>query len=341
MPTGSNPYKLYGFTMSPFSMKMRTYFRYRRIPFQWISGERANHVAQTKVETYMVPVLESPDGTFKNDSTLLIDKLEDMYSERRTTPDNEADAFLAALIEDFMDEWLLWPMFAYRWRTDEDRFHNSKWIVYENFGGSASNPAFQQMSQFWADRQVTGMELLCGSFEILDDSLHRFLTITEHLFTNGMFIFGSRPSRAEIAIYGILSQLIIDPAPAALMRENFNTTYRWVTLMEDLSGVEGEWAPVSTDADRFQNARILDLLKLNGIYHLPLLAANAKALENGEKRFSFDVEGQAYTRKAHDRHAGCLEALRKRYSNLSGDSKIALHSALEASGCLNYLAPAA
>ena len=162
MPTGSNPYKLYGFTMSPFSMKMRTYFRYRRIPFQWISGEHANRVAQTKVETYMVPVLERPDGTFKNDSTLLIDELEDTASQRRTTPDNEADAFLAALIEDFMDEWLLWPMFAYRWRTDEDRLHNSKWIIYENFGGNASNPAFQQMSQFWADRQVTGMDLLCG-----------------------------------------------------------------------------------------------------------------------------------------------------------------------------------
>jgi glutathione S-transferase len=320
-------------------MKMRTYFRYRRIPFQWISGEHANQVAQTKVETYMVPVLERPDGTFKNDSTLLIDELEDTVSQRRTTPDNEADAFLAALIEDFMDEWLLWPMFAYRWRTDEDRLHNSKWIVYENFGGNASNPVFQQMSQFWADRQVTGMDLLCGSFEILDDSLHRFLTITEHLFTNGMFIFGSRPSRAEIAIYGILSQMIIDPAPAALMREKFNLTYRWVTLMEDLSGIEGEWEPVSTDEDRFRNARILDLLELSGTYHLPLLVANAKALENGEKRFSFDVEGQPYTRKAHNRHAGCLEALRKRYSNLSGDSSSALHSALETSGCLSYLRP--
>lgn len=325
--------------MSPFSMKMRTYFRYRRIPFQWISGEHANNVAQTKVETYMVPVLESPDGTFKNDSTRLIDELEDTFSERRATPDNEADAFLAFLIEDFMDEWLLWPFFAYRWGTDEDRLHNSKWIVYEHFGGNVSNPVFQQLSQFWAERQVTGMDLLCGSFEILDDSLHRFLEITEHLFTHGMFIFGSRPSRAEIAIFGILSQLIIDPAPAALMREKFNMTYRWVNLMEDLSGVEGEWEPVSTDTNRFQNARILDILKLSGTYHLPLLAANAKALENGEKRFSFDVEGQAYTRKAHNRHAGCLEALRKHYARLSEDSKTVLHDALEASGCLSYLAP--
>jgi len=337
---GSDVYKLYGFTMSPFSMKLRTYFRYRRIPFLWISGQPANDVAQTKVETYMVPVIESPDGIFKNDSTLIINELEDTFTERRTTPDNEADAFLAALIEDFMDEWLLWPMYAYRWRTDEDRLHNSKWILYEHFQGMANAPSFEQVSQFWADRQVKGMELLCGSFEILDESLHRFLTITEQLFSDGMFLFGSRPSRADIAIYGILSQLIIDPTPAALLRKKFNRTYRWVTLMEDLSGIEGEWEPISTDADRFQAARILDILKLSGAYHLPLLDTNAKALEQGEKAFTFDVEGQSYTRNAHDRHAGCLEALRQRYAELSDDSKALLDGSLKESGCFNYLAPA-
>ena len=194
------------------------------------------------------------------------------------------------------------------------------------------------MSQFWADRQVKGMELLCGSFEILDESLHRFLTITEQFFSDGLFLFGSRPSRADIAIYGILSQLIIDPTPAALLRKKFNRTYRWVTLMEDLSGIEGEWEPVSTDADRFQAARILDILKLSGTYHLPLLDANAKALEQGEKTFTFDVEGQPYSRNAHDRHAGCLEALRQRYAELSDESKTLLDSTLKESGCFSYLA---
>ena len=95
-PKESNDYKLYGFTMSPFSMKMRAYFRYRRIPFLWISGQRANDVAQSKVETYMVPVLENPGGEFKNDSTLIIDELEETFFEHRTTPDHEAALYRAS-----------------------------------------------------------------------------------------------------------------------------------------------------------------------------------------------------------------------------------------------------
>ncbi len=114
-------YKLFGATMSPFSMKMRAYMRYRRMSFQWITDERANKVAMTKVASSMVPVLEDPEGVFRNDSTFRIDLLEHRFEDRRAEPEDEADAFLAHLIEDFADEWLLWPFFMMRWRHEDDR----------------------------------------------------------------------------------------------------------------------------------------------------------------------------------------------------------------------------
>ena len=331
-------YTLYGFTMSPFSMKMRSYMRYRRIPFIWVPGERASEVAQTKIQTYMVPVLETPDGVFSHDSTLMINALEETYSDRSTTPDHETDAFLAVLIEDLMDEWILWAMYIHRWRTADDRLHNSSWIIYEQFQGNTRHPAFDQMVQFWANRQVKGMELLAGNPEIIDESLDKFLTLTEEVFSKGLFLFGSRPSRADIAIYGILSQLIIDPTPAALLREKFNTTYRWVTLMEDLSGIEGEWTTLSTDPDKLKASKILDMLKLSGTYHLPMLAANDSALSEGEKFFTVEMDGKPYKRKAHNRHDGCLPALRQRYKNLSSITKDLLGGLLKDTGCYDYLA---
>ena len=154
-------HKLHGMLMSPFSMKLRAYLRYRRIPFQWCNDLQADHIARTKVKTYMVPVIEYPDGTFENDSTPIIDKLESTIAHRRTEPDNEADAFLAYLIEDFADEWLMWPFFMHRWQLPEDQKHNSEWILYEGLKGNIENDEFKAMSEMWAGRQMSLVAKFC------------------------------------------------------------------------------------------------------------------------------------------------------------------------------------
>ena len=339
-PTPDSMHKLHGFLMSPYSMKLRAYLRYRHIPFQWCNNLGADEIARTKVKTYMVPVIEYPDGTFENDSTPIIDKLEQKFSARSTEPENEADAFLAYLIEDFADEWLLWPFFMYRWRLKADQEHNSQWILYEGMKGDIENDGFNAMSEMWASRQLIGVEKICGSPAndyVLESSFHAFLSIMERAVTKGLFFFGSRPSRAEIAIYGILSQEIQDHTASVFMREKYNFTTRWVSIIDDLSGVEGEWESLSTNKEKLMSSPVAEILKLSGKYHLPLLAANAAALEKGEKRFSYDIEGRTFTRIAHDRHSFCLPALRKRYAALSGESKAALKAVLEQSGCLNYL----
>ena len=342
--TESSPdtmHKLHGMLMSPFSMKLRAYLRYRRIPFQWCNNARAHEIAMTKVSTYMVPVIEYPDGTFENDSTPIIDKFEAKIAERRTEPENEADAFLAYLIEDFADEWLLWPFFMHRWRLEADQKHNGQWILYEALQGNVLDDDFAAQSEFWASRQMKGLKLLCGSPDydaLLDDSLQAFLGIMEKAVSNRLFFFGSRPSRAEIAIYGILSQEIQDLSASSFMYERYRFTTRWVSMIDDLSGVEGEWEPLSTDTEKLLASPIAEILKLSGKYHLPLLLANEKALANGEDVFSFDIDGTEFTRNSHDRHATCLPALRKRYAQLSEESKDALKTVLEKSNCLMYLA---
>ena len=333
-------YKLYGYTMSPYSMKLRSYFRYRRIPFQWVSNSRANEIAMTKVKTYMVPVVENPDGVFKNDSTFIIDALETRFSDRGSEPENEADSFLAYLIEDYADEWLLMPFFMLRWRHEADRRFNSRWMLYEYLSGETTGQTFEEMAQGWSDRQVNLVAQFCGSedmFTILDDSLDELLAVTERAFTNGLFLFGSRPSRAEFALYGVLSQLILDHTPSSYLRENFNYTYRWVTVMEDLSGSEGSWEPVSSDPTRLRASPITDLLKLSGKYHLPLLRANAEAMDAGSDMLHFEIDGNQFVRHVSKRHRHCLPTLQERYANLSSSAKEQLDGILRDTGCLAFL----
>jgi len=82
------------------------------------------------------------------------------------------------------------------------------------------------------------------------------------------------------------------------------------------------------------------MLKLSGAYHLPMLEANDTALSEGEKFFTVEMDGKPYKRKAHNRHDGCLPALRQRYKDLSSETKDFLDGLLKDTGCYDYLAAA-
>jgi Glutathione S-transferase len=333
-------YTLYGSISSPYSMKMRAYLRYRRIPFAWVNGQAAEVVARAKVKTYMVPVLGRPDGSFDNESTALIDELEAGIPDRQTNPAAPADAFLACLLEDFADEWLINPMFHYRWHTEESQDEAAKWIIYEGLtGGGAETIA--KFSNLWKGRQLHVLTRYSGdlsSFTMLEQTLKDFLDCLEAHIVNQPFLFGDRPSRAEFAIYGILSQMCVDKIPSELIRNAYPFTHRWTDLVGDLSGNDGSWQEVCRQADTRAHKTVRQLLTLSAQTHLPFLQLNDDALASGQARFEFEYKGYVFSREAHARNQGCLDALRTRYAALSSDDRLALDPILEDTGCLRYLA---
>jgi len=164
--------------------------------------------------------------------------------------------------------------------------------------------------------------------------------VIESAVSKQRFFFGSRPSRAEIGLFGILSQEIQDLTTSEFMRTDYNRIRRWLGLIDDMSGCEGEWQPLSTDADKLIASPVAEILKLSAKYHLPLLQANDEALAKGEKSLSFDIDGTPFNRIAHKRHAECLSALQQHYAALSQESKNALQQVLAETGCLPYFATA-
>ena len=308
-------YTLYGALASPYSMKIRSLLRYRRIPFVWRDGA-ATQEALKQVRAPVIPVLEYPDGSFANDSTPLIYDLENRHDDRGVIPPDPAIAFVAHLLEDFADEWMTKPMFGYRWLEEVDQVQMSRWLAFDNLHGGGLETSQMFAAQF-RERQVGRMPIVgCTreNFPLIEASTRAVLEALERHVTEEFFLFGSRPSLAEFGLYGQLSQLATDPTPQAMMRADYPYTYRWCTHMDELSGIEGEWSERPSEC-------ALELLRVSAQVYAPFLAANAQALEAGADELEMEAMGHPYRQAPFKYQAKCLADLRSRRASLSDSDR--------------------
>ncbi len=327
-------YVINGALGSPYSMKMRALFRYRRITHIWNHGVSAQ-TAQSHVKAPVIPVIEYPDGSFHNDSTPLIYDLETRHSERSIVPPDPAKAFIAHLLEDFADEWLTKAMFGYRWLEDVDQIQMSRWLAFDAFKGGGLEQINAFSTQF-RERQVGRMALVgCTqeNFPLIEASTRAVLDAFEEHVVDEHCLFGSRPSLAEFGIYGQLSQLGVDPTAQIMMRADYPYSYRWLLHIDDMSGIDGEW-----DAPDAPFKPIVEtLLEQVGSIYVPFLLANAAALAEGEQTFSMNAMGKPYSQGTFKYQIKCLADLRERYANLPNDARTKIDPLLDKHGCLEFL----
>lgn len=327
-------YRLHGALGSPYSMKVRALMRYRRIPHAWVQDFGARQALFGQVKAPVIPLLEYPDGAVANDSTLLTRDLEARHEGRSVIHNDDCHAFLAFLIEDFADEWMTKAMFAYRWLDEVDQRQMSRWLAFDNMVGTPGLGAAQQeaMASQFRDRQVGRMPLVGCTPEnnaLIVASTRRLLEIMEAHVSDGLFLFGTRPSEAEFALYGQLSQLGTDPTPQAMMRRDFPLSYRWLAHIEDLSGIEGEWGP--------HGPMVEPILALIGEVYLPFLVANAAALESGANQVRFSAMGHEFVQPPFRYQAKCLAELRRAWAAIDEDCSADVVGLLSRTDCLTAL----
>jgi glutathione S-transferase len=325
-------YTIYGGLGSPYSMKMRAIFRYRRLPYVWRQMEMGDDRVFAHVKAPVIPVIQYPDGSWHNDSTPMIFELEKLHKERSIVPGDPAQAFLATLLEDFADEWGTKAMFHYRWYRERDQKQMSEWLAFDRLKGTGRKTILDAASIFRA-RQVGRMALVGCTPEnapLIEETASRILALFETHVTDERYLFGTCPSLADFGWMGQLSQLAGDPTSSDLMRVEFPFTHRWLANLDDASGIEGEWRSMLSP----QPAAVRGLLKLAAEIYFPFLEANADAIAKGAETFSVKILGQNYSQGAFKYQVKCLAELRGAYARLDADSKAKVMPVLDEAGCL-------
>jgi glutathione S-transferase len=216
-------YIINGALGSPYSLKMRALMRYRRIHHVWQHGAATHGFAAAKVKAPVIPVIEYPDGSFHNDSTPLIYYLETREQDRSVLPPDPACAFVAHLIEDFADEWLTKAIFGYHWLEDVDQLQMSRWLAFDALKGGGVDKS-QAFASTFRDRQVGRMAMVgCTreNFSLIEASTRAVLAALEAHAVSNHCSLGTRPSLAELGLYGQLSQLCVEPTAQAMMRADY------------------------------------------------------------------------------------------------------------------------
>src|SRR5260370_30724557 len=98
-------YRIFGAEMSPYSVKVRSYFRYKAIPHQWILRNAASQAEYEKhARMPIIPLVVTPEGIGIQDSTPIIEAIEKLFPEPSINPDDDIANFISALTAEFRDQ---------------------------------------------------------------------------------------------------------------------------------------------------------------------------------------------------------------------------------------------
>jgi len=312
------PFRLYGAELSPYSVKVRSYLRYKGVEFEWCARTNARQEEfQRYAKLPLIPVLVDANDEPMQDSTPIIETLEAQFPDPTIKPEDRGLAFIAVLLEDYADEWLNKAMFHYRWTYPQDQESAAKRIADMIFEGAEKPEGIEEQVRA---RMVSRLYHVGSSAEtapLIEGSFTRVLALLEKLLSARPYLFGGRPSLADFGLAGQLAQLNSDPTPGALLKAQAPNVVRWLERMEHPKA-EGPFVSLAEVREE-----LADLLgaEVAGAYLL-WMDANARAVADDASGVSVDIGGTPFVQKPQ-RYAAKAFAELKRKRALVEDEALA------------------
>ncbi len=323
------PFRIFGSEMSPYSVKVRSYFRYKGLPHQWLVRNSSNQDEFRKyAKLPLIPLVVTPDDEGVQDSTPIIERVEAAFPSPSIHPTDPIAAFIGALLEEFGDEWGNKWMFHYRWARDVDQISSAGRIARQSAPRTEEKQHAEATAQIRArmvDRvwfvgsSATTAPQIEASFEAAIDLLDAHLAKRPYLF-------GARPAFADFGVWGQLYCAWTDPTAGGLIEGRAPALLAWIHRML--------WPRADGEFEAFSSLSptLVPLLETSvARLFLPWSAANAAAIARGAESFTVTLDGREWTQKPQKYHARSLAALREKYAAVA--DKRALDAVLDRAGC--------
>jgi glutathione S-transferase len=215
----SKPFTLYGWHLSYFTGKARCYLAYKGIPFTDQNVNLYDLTVRLKRKTGVVvmPILQTPENTWLQDTSVIIDRLETRYPLKPVIPQTPLQRFVSYLLEAWGDEWWVPTAMHTRWS------HTENYPLFEREAGQALLPHFPGFMQRRAVAKIAGQ--LRGKLHavgvrpeqaaILDSWTEHMLDLLEHHFAVQPYLLGGHPTLGDFSLVGSMyGHLGRDPWPA-------------------------------------------------------------------------------------------------------------------------------
>lgn len=282
-------YTLYGAPVSLYTGKARSYLRTQGIDFVEMapgSDRYLNHIVPT-VGRWIIPCLETPDGTIIQDGADIIDHFDlgDGMAHRRWSARPESPTLLAIshLFEVFGGEGLLRPAMHYRWNFDEQ---NLDFIMSEfalNMPQSLTEEQANEMflkSSGRMRKAATVFGVSPESQPLIESAFEEWLDLFSAHLVDHPYLLGGRPTLGDYGLIAAMwAHLFRDPAPTLLIKKRAPRVGRWVERMSSnepyLHEYGGSVEPELID-DQEVPETLLAMMRFVGEEYLPEIAAHVE-----------------------------------------------------------------
>jgi len=272
----TNPYRMYGAEVSYFTAKARVALRAKRVFFEEMlaSPQAYAEVILPRVGMAFIPVIVTPDDQTWQDTSDILDRLEQLYPEIPLYPSTPVQRVTAYIWELYCDEFMILPALHYRWSFPESE--RQARADFAAFNGS------REMTDAFADN-IKAFTLGVGGVNVntrpgLEAHTHELLAALEAHFAATPYLLGQRPSLADCALMAPLyAHLYLDAVPGRLLRQQAALTCHWIQRMNhpDVPSF-GAWLPGDALAPT-----IRPILELIGRDAVPLILDDVRAFELG------------------------------------------------------------